>query len=188
MLRTSTLALFFLCYGCTNGSFLGQDQGLELHSLGPEQLQLHCDSTIAAAMPSTTTEGELWATNIPVPQLESGEFESGQITRMQVLWIPMPGKTPLASTSTNITITQYVFSGDEVGVYIGAGYGWPSGSPEEGLSILMEDATVELQSSSPNFLDLMTPSTMRGHIYAKANPKLARKIAAHARQYSFIEE
>jgi hypothetical protein len=185
MLRISFLfihTIFLL--GCSNGNFLPNNKALEVHSLGPEQLVLHCDFEVVVSMPSSGTEGEIWATDIPIDLLESGEFESGQIIQMQVLWIPTPGKTPLASTSTNITINQIIISGDERGVYVGAGYGWPSGTPEEGISINMEDATIELQSSTANFSDLLTPATMVGYIHAPTNTTIARKLSAIAARYS----
>ena len=185
MRRISFLFLLtFFLTGCSSEHFLGSSQVLEVHSLGPEQLLLPCDYKTIASMPSSGTEGELWATDIPLEALENGNFDSGQILRMQVLWIPASGKTPLASTSTNITIMQIIISGDATGVYVGAGYGWPSGSPEKGLTIHMEDATIELQSSTDNFSDLLTPATMVGSIHAPANTTLARKLAAYAERYS----
>lgn len=185
MSRSSlTSLLIFLLAGCSGSNFLGQTQTLQVHTLGPQKLLLDCSCQITASMPSSATEGELWATNIPLHLLESGNFESGQIIRFQVLWLPTPGKTPLAPTSTNISIQQIIISGDEVGIYVGAGYGWPSGSPTEGLSITMEDATIELQSSTARFKDLLTPATMIGFIHGEADTQLARKIAAFADQYS----
>ncbi len=185
MLRISFLfILTTLVASCTGGNFLGKTHALQVHSLGPKQLLLSCDCTILASMPSPGTDGELWATDIPLELLESGNFDSGQIIRMQVLWVPTPGRTPLASTSTNVTIKQIIISGDEVGVYVGAGYGWPSGSPEKGLSIHMEDATIELQSSTSDFVDLLTPATMTGAIHAPANTTLSRKLSAYAERYS----
>ena len=185
MLRNSFLfILLIFLSGCSNGNFLGNQQVLQVHSLGPEELLLHCDFNVLASLPSSGTEGELWATDIPLDLLESGNFESGQIIQMQVLWIPTPGKTPLAPTSTNITIKQIIISGDESGVYVGAGYGWPTGSPQEGLSIHMEDATIELQSSTLNFSDLLTPATMVGYIHAPADTTIARKLSAIAEQYT----
>jgi hypothetical protein len=185
MFRVSIAWIFsFLLFGCSGSNFLGQAQTLQVHSLGPQKLLLDCSCQITACMPTTATEGEIWATDIPLDLLKSGNFESGQIIRFQVLWLPSPGKTPLASTSTNISIKQIIISGDEVGIYIGAGYGWPSGSPEDGLSITMEDATIQLQSSTPRFKDLLTPATMIGFIHAEANTPLARQIAAFANRYT----
>ena len=124
MLRNSILLIVSaLLTCCTSGNFLGQSRPLQVHSLGPEQNLLDCNCPIAASIPSASSEGELWLTNIPLDLLESGNFESGQIIRLQVLWIPTPGKTPLASTSTNVTIKQIIIAGDEVGVYVGAGKG-----------------------------------------------------------------
>jgi hypothetical protein len=157
---------------------------LQVHSLGPEQHLLNCSSSIAASISSTKSEGEIWLTNIPLDLLESGNFESGLIIRLQVLWSPTPGKTPLASTSTNVNIKQIVIAGDQVGVYVGAGFGWPTGSPESGLSISMEDATIELQESTDYFKDLLTPATMIGYIHAPADIALARKLADYADRYT----
>ncbi len=185
MLRNSFLFIFIIFLtGCSNVNFLGNNQALQIHSLGPDQLVLHCNFNVIASMSSSGTEGELWATDIPLDLLEAGNFDSGQIIRMQVLWIPSPGKTPLESTSTNITIQHIIISGDESGVYVGAGYGWPTGSPEKGLSINMEDATIELQSSTSNFSDLLTPATIVGFIHAPSDKTIARKLSALAQRYT----
>ena len=194
MLRNSILLIISaLLTCCTSWNFLGQSRPLQVHSLGPEQVLLDCSSPIAASMPSDSSEGELWLTNIPLDLLESGNLESGQIIRnevlwiirMQVLWIPSPGKTPLVSTSTNVTIKQIIISGDEVGVYVGAGFGWPTGSPENGMSINMEDATLVLQSSTDRFVNALKPAaTMIGFINAPADTTLARKISAYAARYT----
>ena len=186
MLRNSILLIVSaLLTCCTSGNFLGQSRPLQVHSLGPEQNLLDCSCPIAASIPSASSEGELWLTNIPLDLLESGNFESGQIIRLQVRWIPTPGKTPLASTSTNVTIKQIIIAGDEVGVYVGAGFGWPTGSPENGMSISMEDATIELQSSTDRFDNLLKPAaTMNGFIHAPADATLARKISACAARYT----
>lgn len=184
MLRSSLLVVLVLITGCTGGNFLSQTQPLQTHSLGLQQLVLDCNCPISASMQNTATEGELWITDIPLTLLESGEFESGQILRLQVLWLPIPGKTPLASSSTNIAIKQIIFSGDDVGVYIGAGFGWPTISPEEGLAITMEEATIALQSSTVHFDDLLTPATMVGHVYAPENTTLARQLSAYADAYT----
>lgn len=185
MLQNSFLLIscMFLT-GCTGGNFLGQSRPLQVHSLGREQVLLDCSSSIAASMPSVSNEGELWLTNIPLDLLESGNVESGQIIRMQVLWTPSPGKTPLVPTSTNVSIKQIIISGDEVGVYVGAGFGWPTSSITDGISISMEDATIELQSATDRFADLLTPATMVGYIHAPTDAPLARKISAYAERYS----
>lgn len=194
MLRTSILLIVTaLLTCCTSGNFLGQSRPLQVHSLGPQQKLLDCSSPIAASMPSDSSEGELWITNIPLDLLGSGNLESEQIIRnevlwiiqMQVLWIPSPGKTPLVSTSTNMTIKQIIIAEDGVGVYVGGGFGWPTGSPENGMSINMEDATLVLQSSRGRFVDALKPAaTMVGFIHAPADATLVRKISACAARYS----
>ena len=186
MLRTSILLIVTaLLTCCTSGNFLGQSRPLQVHSLGPQQKLLDCSSPIAASMTSDSSEGELWITNIPLDLLESGNFESGHIIRMELLWTPSPGKTPLVSTSTNVSIKQIIISGDEVGVYVGAGFGWPTGSPESGMSISMEDATLVLQSSTGRFDNKLKPAaTMVGFVHAPADATLVRKISACAARYS----
>ncbi len=183
MHRSSLLSILAFLSGCTNANFFGESLPLQTQSLGLEKLVLLSNCPITASMPNEANEGELWLTDIPIDLLESGEFENGQIVRMQVLWLPTPGKTPLASTSTNVSIKQIIFSNGEIGVYAGAGFGWPSGSPEEGLSIYMEDATMVLLSSTSQFDDLLTPATMVGHIHARADTILARQISSYANAY-----
>ena len=184
MLRLSFVLVFAVLGGCATEQFLGQTQPLQTHSLGLNKKILLCNSTISASMPNMLSEGELLFTDIPLDLLDSGNFHSGQILRLQLLWIPTPGKTPLSSTSTNVSIEQIIIADGEVGVYAGAGFGWPSGSIEEGLSISMEDATIVLQSSTSNFKDELEPAaTMIGQIYAPANIELAEHISAYATAY-----
>lgn len=168
--------------GCSSGITSNSSSTLEVRSLGLDQKVLRTDCSTIVCTDGFANEGDIWMTDIPVDQLRTGSVSMGQIIHLQILWTPTAGKTPLASTSTNLAIEHIIIVDGEIGIYGGGGYCWPEGTPETGLEIIVEEATIALQHHSAQFADLLTPATMEGRVRSQPDPNTARLIAAAAKQ------
>ena len=150
--------------------------------MGSNSYTLLADCTTIVCTAGFANEGEIWMTDIPIDELAKGNSPNGQIVHLQVLWNPVAGKTPLASTSTNLVIRHIIIADGEVGVYGGGGYCWSKGSPSEGMKLDIEEATIAIQDRSPGFSDLLTPATMTGDLTSRPDDVTARQIATAARR------
>ena len=170
------LALPLLLSACSTGSSI-QNSSLEVHSMGLDRAILYADCTTIVCTDGFANDGDIWMTDIPMDQIISGDFDNGQIIHLQVLWTPVAGKTPLASTSTNVTIKHIIISDGVVGVYSGGGYCWKYGNPKDGMQLAIEEATVSIKEQQAQFDDLLSPATMVGTITSVPNREIAKQIA-----------
>lgn len=177
MMRSVCILVIIVLSGCsTGGGFLSNRQ-LEIHSMGLHRVVLQPNCTTIVCTNGFANEGDIWMTDIPLEQIESGDISNGQIIHLQVLWTPVAGKTPLASTSTNLSIELIIISEGHIGVYGGGGYCWMSGTPKDGMQLYIEDATLAIQELSEGFADLLTPATMGGRVQSEPDAITARQIA-----------
>ena len=180
-LFTLVLLLISLISSCTSGGVItNHSSSLEVYSMGLNQVVLRIDCTTIVCTKGFANEGDIWMTDIPMEDLLAGEFTNGQIIHLQVLWTPVAGKTPLASTSTNLSIEHIIIADGNVGVYGGGGYCGLSGNPERGMQLNIEDATIAIQKQSSGFDDLLTPATMNGQVRSVPDKTIARQIATAA--------
>lgn len=180
MLRNLLLLLFLCVASCSPGSITSHSSSLEVHSMAQDRSVLTPRCTTVVCTEGFANEGDVWMTDIPLEQLTSGTFTSGQIIHLQVLWTPVAGKTPLVPTSTNLAIEYIIVSNGEVGVYGGGGFGWLSGTPETGMHVKIEDATVAIEAQANGFTDLLTPATIVGTVNSVPDSTIARQIATAA--------
>ena len=185
MMHKTLLLLFIFLASCSGDSFLAQRSSIEVHSMGLDRVTLYADYTTIVCTNGFANEGDIWMTDIPMDQIVDGTFTTGQIVHLQVLWTPVAGKTPLASTSTNLAIEHYIIANGEVGVYGGGGYCWSRGNPAQGMRLHIEEATIAIQEQSDGFSDLLTPATMTGHISAEPNNTVAQRIASAVQRIDF---
>lgn len=182
-MRNILFISFLLLSACSSGKgFFTGHSSLEVRSMGVDQVVLNADCLTTVCMEGFANEGEIWMTDIPMDQLRSGNFRNGQIIRLQILWTPIAGKTPLASTSTNLTIEHIIIADGEVGVYSGGGYCWSSGNPRDGMHLIIEESTITLQEHTDGFVDLLTPANMTGDIASHWDPTTARQIEVAAKR------
>ena len=175
-MRNLFLLSFLLVSACSSSGLFSSTSALEVHSMGLDRAVLRANCTTIVCTEGFANEGDIWMTDIPMEDLVSGEFETGQIIHLQLLWIPVAGKTPLESTSTNLAIKQYIISNGEVGVYGGGGFCWPSGTTEKGISLYIEEANLSLENSNGGFDDLLSPASMTGRVRSTPNKTIARQI------------
>ena len=176
-MRNLFLVPFLLLTACSSGGFFSSTSALEVHSMGLDRAVLRADCSTIVCTQGFANEGDIWMTDIPMDDLVSGDFDTGQIIHLQLLWTPVAGKTPLESTSTNLAIKQYIISNGAVGVYGGGGFCWPTGAPEKGISLYIEEANLSLQNSNGNFNDLLSPASITGRVQSTPNNTIARQIA-----------
>lgn len=176
------LTLLLFLPACTSGGGFAQHSSVQIQSMGRNSNTLYADCSTIVCTTGFANEGEIWMTDIPIEELAQGNSPDGQIIQLQVLWIPMAGKTPLASTSTNLAIKHIIIADGEVGVYGGGGYCWSKGSPSEGMRLDIEEATIAIQHQSSGFFDLLTPATMTGDLRSRPDDVTARQIATAARR------
>jgi hypothetical protein len=89
---------------------------------------------------------------------------------VRMMWMPTPGHTPSSSNATNATVNLIVLPGgpsDQVGVYSGAGFLFPDGTPgDTNLSASLWDADLRLSDRSAGFSDLLGLAQMTGKVSA----------------------
>lgn len=149
---------------------------LTLRSLdqSPVELPLRLPRGVYVVHPSETS---ILLADQPLETFLQGAPREGQLLHAQVLWVPKPGTTPAAPTATNVTLRWVVFSGGEVGVYGGAGFGWPSGRVGEGsISLTIDGSTLTLLAATPGFVDLVSPAAITGTIRASYRPEEALRL------------
>ncbi|MDA0214164.1 MAG: hypothetical protein O2875_02235 [Planctomycetota bacterium] len=107
----------------------------------------------------------------------------GYVLHVELLWIPLAGKTAVDPEATNISIRLIVFSGHEVGLYGGGGFAWPKGEPgdkEYGVDIVGSNAT--LLAATNGFKDLLSPAQLTGRLRSKLDEAQNKQIRRAASQ------
>ena len=112
--------------------------------------------------------------------LDGPEADPTQAVVIRLFWRPRAGLTPLERTATNCTISHLVFADDpqgdarqpgELGVYRGAGFLYPDGKPGPAeLAADLWEASLQLQTRSPRFVDLLGEASLTGSFRATHDP------------------
>ena len=107
----------------------------------------------------------------------------GYVLHIELLWVPLAGKTAIDPEATNISIRLIVFSGHEVGLYGGGGFAWPKGEPGEedyGVDIVGSNAT--LLAATNGFKDLLSPAQLTGRVRSTLNETQNKQMRRAASQ------
>ena len=123
--------------------------------------------------------------DIPYEELAKGTATDGRFLHIEILWRPRPGRTPIESSSTNLSIRFVVVSHGEVGVYVGGGFAWITGGKpaDTELELDITGASVSLVDKTPGFVDLLSPATLVGELGAQKNAENARATRRAASQF-----
>ena len=123
--------------------------------------------------------------DIPYEELATGTATDGRFLHIEILWRPRPGRTPIESSSTNLSIRFVVVSHGEVGVYVGGGFAWITGGKPADTELELEitGASVSLVDKTPGFVDLLSPATLVGELGAQKNAENARATRRAASQF-----
>lgn len=122
-------------------------------------------------------------TDIDPSTLESDDAVSGQVLHVGFLWNPLPGRTAIDPTSTNVSLRLLVLTAGEAGLYGGGGFASVSGSPEEGsMSLEIEGSDLRLIARTKGFVDRLTPGELLGDFSVERNEAQARRMRRAATQ------
>lgn len=86
-----------------------------------------------------------------------------QAVHIQMVWVPRPGRTPIDHRATNATIRYVIFSGEQTGVYAGAGYLFPTLKPGGDIfKANMKNSALRLKDATDGFDDRLGLATAEG--------------------------
>lgn len=140
-------------------------------------------SPVAASFSIEEAGASIVLTDIDPARLESDEAVSGQVLHVGFLWNPLPGRTAIDPTSTNVSLRLLVLSAGEAGLYGGGGFASVSGSPEAGsMSLDVEGSDLRLIARTKGFVDRLTPAELLGAFSVDRNEAQARRMRRAATQ------
>lgn len=137
-------------------------------------------ATIDATLPygsysSTEADESMYASDLPLDTLLSGDVRDAQFLHVQLLWSPKPGNTPVDPTATNVTLRYVLLVDGEIGIYGGAGFAWPSGKVgTESLLLSIEGSSLSLLACTAGFADPLTPAQLTGTVMMAPNADSTR--------------
>lgn len=150
---------------------------LQAVSLGGDPVAVVCKDDTSVYSDQLATDTSVYVSDLPVDQLISGDFQTGQVVHIEKLWQPKAGKTPLDSAATDISIRYVVFSKGEVGIYSGGGFAtFKKHVTSSRITVRVLDASLQLDQSTPGFHDLLGPTQITGTITATLDRGNARKL------------
>lgn len=122
-------------------------------------------------------------TDIDPAHLESNDAVSGQVLHVGFMWKPLPGRTAIDPTSTNVSLRLLVLSAGEAGLYGGGGFASVKGTPDGGrLSLDVEGSDLRLLARTKGFVDRLTPAELLGDFTVNRNEAQARRMRRAATQ------
>ncbi len=156
---------------------------LRAQSLGDDPVALEGEYITAFYADGNSVETSFVLSDVGLDQLLSGQFGRGQVVRIDLLWLPKPGATPMDSSATNASIQYVIVADGELGVYAGAGFALPQGDASgRSLTVRLRDGSLDLLESTDGFVDLLSPATLTGSFTATHNDQRARQLSAALRR------
>jgi hypothetical protein len=96
---------------------------------------------------------------------------------------PLAGSTPIASSACSATVRHIVLANGSIGVYSGGGFFLPKHRLGlEELEGSIQDATLRLSNKTPSFADPLGPCSLSGHVDARHDDALAKRIGARVEE------
>jgi hypothetical protein len=116
--------------------------------------------------------------------LQGSADQPTQAVTIRMFWRPRAGSTPLDRTATNATIQYAVFTGENVGVYSGAGFLYPQNTPgNDSLTAAIWQAILRPADQSLGYEDPLGKATVKGKFTVRrddiAVEQLLRKLNVH---------
>jgi hypothetical protein len=168
------LAGLLAATGCVGGRPGGS---LEARSLGPEPVVLRGHFATAYYTDQAGPETTLFFSDVPFDDLVHGRLDHGHVVRLDLLWVPLAGETPVDRSAANVSIRYVVIADGEVGVYAGAGFAWPRGAAgDRTLGINMVGGSLTLLEHSEGFRDLLSPAEVTGEVTALLDQRRTRQM------------
>ncbi len=175
-----SLLLLWAWAGCAGPV---QHGSLRAQSRGDDPVALEGEYITAFYADGSSVETSFILSDVALDQLLSGQFSQGQMVRVDLLWVPKPGATPMDSSATNVSIQYVIVADGELGVYAGAGFALPEGDASgRSLTVWLRDGSLNLLESTDGFVDLLSPATLTGSFTATHNDQRARQLSAALRR------
>jgi hypothetical protein len=172
--------LIALLNGCTNWGSAGS---LHTRSLGDNPVILPAKYLAAFFGPDPQGSTSFMLADVPVQQVLDRNVTQAQILHVDLLWEPMPGRTPIDPSATNASLRLVIIADGEVGLYGGAGFAMPSGSLDgKSVTLTLRDASLQLLDATPGFRDLLSPAEMTGTFTARRDEKKTQQLNQAASQ------
>jgi hypothetical protein len=168
--------------GCS--SWRGSAGELRTVSLGEQSSILPSRFTTSYFAPDRNGSTTFMLADASLDSLLNNPPQSGQILHVELLWNPLPGRTPMDPSATNASFRLIVFVDGRVGIYSGAGFALPYGDPQESdsLTITVRDATLQLEEATAGFADALGVAQMTGTFTARRDEKKTRQLNQAASQ------
>lgn len=185
------LALALLLAGCG----IGPDR-VQIESIGPGPGQgsgtgraggrLEHRPRLVAYRSESPTRAEILATDLPIEALDPARgFAglSGQITRVRMFNVPIPGRTPVSSTAGNTVVQHVVIHDGLLAVYSGSGLLRPRQRPgADPMAVVLSAGTLRLTRQSGPLEDPIGTARLDLWLTAPLNAPLATLIATRLEQ------
>lgn len=151
----------------------GQAGTIELSALGSKPLVLE-RALQFGHYAQLESEISFWFSDVPFETLATHSatepMQDAVFLHAQLVWEPEPGRTPLASTATNVVTRVVIVSGGEIGLYGGAAFARPRDAiGDEQLEIVLRGGTLTLLAHTPGFHDLLSPVGLHGTLTASCS-------------------
>jgi hypothetical protein len=160
------------CRGLTFGGSGGE---LAAVSMNDSPVEFSIKTTRAVYDSDEDGESLFYLSDMDTESLVDGTARNGRFLAVRLLWNPRPGKTPMDASATNASVLLVILSDGEVGVYGGAGYALPHGTPGQSrLGVTIRESTLTLLEATEGFNDLLSPSLITGSFVADHDPLAAR--------------
>lgn len=147
---------------------------LRLESLGAQPVVLE-RGFANGAYAELESEHSFWFSDVSLEELAANSKDrplaEAVVLHAQVVWLPEPGRTPLADTATNVVTRVVVVANGEVGLYGGAAFARPKGElGTEEVEISLRGGTMKLLAKTEGFHDLFGPVGLSGTFTAQLAP------------------
>lgn len=123
--------------------------------------------------------------SITIVLFEGPAHQPAQAAIIRMFWRPQAASTPLDETATNATVQYIIFAdgslepspgGDEVGLYSGAGFVYPSTRPGRGRLVAgLWEATLRVTAASEGFEDRLGEAQLKGRFTAQRDDDAASR-------------
>lgn len=164
------------CAGWFDYAFAPDGAAVRIEGLGEQPAAIDAELP-HGSYATTDTDQSMYLSDVPLETLLTGEVRNGQFLHAQLLWFPKPGETPVDPEATNVTLRFVVVSEGEMGIYGGAGFAWPRGTPgETSLTLVVTGSSLSLLAKTDRFVDLLTPAELVGTISAPPNDETTRRF------------
>ncbi len=166
--------------------FRGEAGGLiQAQSLGRNAVRVEGEIVTAIYTDRLSSELSFFMADRSIDELMEADPGTAQVLRVELLWEPQPGRTPVDEYATNASLQYVIMVDGELGIYSGGGFAAiDGGRGDERIYILLRNTTLRLQDHTPGFVDQLGPTLLTGSLVAEYRPELARQLHRRISQFA----